>query len=90
MGGSSEPLTLITLITTLPIVISKRYKKKDMDEEIVTVLGLFRDNKIIQPNGKVIPAVTYETLRKEIEFEYGWFNIRKTKGKNCIIQFVPY
>lgn len=90
MGGSSEPLTLITLITTLPIVIFKRYKRKDMEEEIVTVLGLFRDNKIIQPNGKVIPAVTYGTLRKEIEFKYGWFNIRKTKGKNCIIQFVPY
>lgn len=86
MSGSSE---LLTLITTFPIVIFKRYKKKDMDEEIVTVLGLFRDNKIIQPNGKVIPAVTYETLRKEIEFKYGWFNIKKTKGINCIIQFVP-
>lgn len=87
MSVSSE---MLTLITTFPIVIPKRYNKESMDEEIVTVLGLFRDNKIIQPNGKVIPAVTYETLRKEIEFKYGWFNIKITKGINCIIQFVPY
>lgn len=61
----------------------------DKETEITTVYGLFTKNKIIQPNGIIVPAMTYEILKKEIEFQFGWFNIKKVNGVNIIIQFVP-
>lgn len=61
-----------------------------MEEDVITTIkGLFTKNMIIQPDGTRLKCQTYESLRKEIEFQFGYFNIKKINGVNCIIQFVP-
>ena len=51
-------------------------------ETILCYQGVFTDNKIIRPYDDDVSCITYDSIRKEIEGHYGFFNLKYSEDLN--------
>lgn len=58
---------------------------------VYTVQGLFTNNTIVTPDGETIPCITYNSLKQECDFEFGYYNLvwEEDIKEWVVIQFVP-
>lgn len=59
-------------------------------EPTIAVFGIFKDNKIITPDGEVIECVTYGRVREQIDEREGFYHLIKYVDRPiwCIYQFI--
>jgi hypothetical protein len=51
-----------------------------VDEPIITVYGIFKDNTITTQEGEVIECVTYSRISEQIDGKIGFYNLIQYVG----------